>query len=151
MEKVLHFEQIRELLPYSSPFLLVDKITDWISNEKIIGKKVISGSDPLIYSHFKSGMVLVPGVILIELVGQAGLLLSILSSTHTNRDNTIDNSENVVLAKCKADFYGTIRVGDTIDIVVVKEAEIQNKIITKGELFVDNILKCKVEIYSAKI
>ena len=59
MEKVLHFEQIRELLPYSSPFLLVDKITDWISNEKIIGKKVISGSDPLIYSHFKSGMVLV--------------------------------------------------------------------------------------------
>src|SRR4051794_25030251 len=112
MSKIILFHHIRKLLPYSPPFLLVDKILNWSNNEWIEVEKVVSGSDPLVYSHLIDGPSIIPGVILIELVGQASVLLNRLSANNT-KDETSSTTINV-LGRCKADFFHPAFVGDVI-------------------------------------
>lgn len=151
MSNILLFHEIRKLLPYTPPFLFVDKILDWSINEWIEVEKVISGSDPIVYSHLINGPPVIPGVILIEFVGQASLLLDILSGNNNYKERLIPGEINV-LARCKADFFSPAFVGDVIKGKIRREATVKNKTVIAGEIEGKNGVKiCKVELYTATV
>jgi len=68
-------EEILTLLPHRYPFLLVDRILDWVANEKIVGLKNVTFNEPFFPGHFP-GKPVMPGVLIIESMAQVGGLLA---------------------------------------------------------------------------
>jgi 3-hydroxyacyl-[acyl-carrier-protein] dehydratase len=65
---------ISEILPHRYPFLLLDRVTEFVPGERIAGTKRFAISDVAVQGHFASAPV-VPAGILFELVTQLGAVL----------------------------------------------------------------------------
>ncbi len=74
METVLDSEAIKKLLPHRYPFLLVDRITELVRRERVVGIKQVSINEPYFQGHFPGAPVM-PGVLVIEAMAQCGALL----------------------------------------------------------------------------
>jgi 3-hydroxyacyl-[acyl-carrier-protein] dehydratase len=61
---------IKDLLPHRDPFLFVDKVIE-ASEEKIVAERTFTEAEPFFKGHFP-GHPVVPGVVLIETMAQAG-------------------------------------------------------------------------------
>jgi 3-hydroxymyristoyl/3-hydroxydecanoyl-(acyl carrier protein) dehydratase len=138
----LEFFEIAALLPFKQPWLLIDRIVSWEANKEIVAEKCISGADPLVAAHYPLGPSIIPGVLLIELVGQASLLLTLLSKKHA----LIQTS---VLARCKANFVSPAWVGETLTARVLLVDEIQGKVLHEGIILAGDRKICNVELLGA--
>ena len=67
----LNIEQIQEIIPHRPPFLLVDKITDYVPGEWAKGIKAVTVNEPFFTGHFPPYRVM-PGVLIIEALAQVG-------------------------------------------------------------------------------
>ena len=67
----LNIEQIQEIIPHRPPFLLVDKITDFVPGEWAKGIKAVTVNEPFFVGHFPQYKVM-PGVLIIEALAQVG-------------------------------------------------------------------------------
>jgi len=65
---------IQAILPHRYPFLLVDRITEFVPGERIAGVKTFTASEPCVPGHFP-GAPLVPCSILLEMTAQLGAIL----------------------------------------------------------------------------
>ena len=68
---VLTAEQIHELLPHRYPFALVDRIIEYVPQEKAVGLKNVTFNEPYFPGHIP-GNPLMPGVLQIEAMAQVG-------------------------------------------------------------------------------
>lgn len=67
----LNIEEIQEIIPHRPPFLLVDKITDFVPGEWARGVKAVTVNEPFFMGHFPQYRVM-PGVLIIEALAQVG-------------------------------------------------------------------------------
>ena len=67
----LTIQEIMTYLPHRYPFLLVDRITDFVKGEKIVGVKNVTINEPFFQGHFP-GHPIMPGVLIIEAMAQVG-------------------------------------------------------------------------------
>jgi len=67
--------RIMELLPHRYPFLLIDKITACQPGQSITALKNVTINEPFFQGHFP-GRPVMPGVLIIESMAQAGGVLS---------------------------------------------------------------------------
>ena len=70
--------QIQNLLPHRYPFLLVDRITDCQPGSSVTAIKNVTINEPFFQGHF-AGRPIMPGVLIIEAMAQAGGILYYLS------------------------------------------------------------------------
>lgn len=132
----MDYHQVRALLPYRSPWLLIDRLISW-GDKRIVVQKVVSGADPMVATHFPEGPSVIPGVLYIELVSQAILLLGKLAQgVDSTAASTVTKGKNTVLARCKADFLSPGFVGDTLI------AEVTVSDVIAGTAVYDGIIKC---------
>ena len=71
--------RIQELLPHRYPFLLVDRVLELEANKRILAVKNVSINEPFFQGHFP-GHPVMPGVLVLEALAQAGGLLTQLSA-----------------------------------------------------------------------
>jgi len=71
---ILTTEKIMEYLPHRFPMLLVDRIVEVESGKRIVGIKNVTINEPFFQGHFP-GHPIMPGVLIIEAMGQVGGLL----------------------------------------------------------------------------
>jgi 3-hydroxyacyl-[acyl-carrier-protein] dehydratase len=69
----LDYQAISRILPHRYPFLLVDRVTTFEVDTRIVGVKNVSANDPLLW-HGPDGPAL-PPTILTEAVAQVGAIL----------------------------------------------------------------------------
>ena len=80
-QNILDIRQILGLLPHRYPFLLVDRVTVYVPGEYIKGYKNVTMNEPFFEGHFP-GVPVMPGVLIMEALAQAGGIL-VVKSTDT--------------------------------------------------------------------
>ena len=71
----LDIKRIIEMLPHRYPFLLVDRVTELVEDERIAGIKNVTINEPFFQGHFP-GLPIMPGVLQLEALAQlSGILL----------------------------------------------------------------------------
>jgi len=79
-------ENIGKIIPYSAPFLLLDKVLQ-LDDKKIVAIKIFARDEPIIQGHF-SDFAIIPGALIVEALGQAATLL-IRSQLKNHKDKDI--------------------------------------------------------------
>lgn len=110
---VVDFDRIRSLLPMSYPFLMIDRVLAWEAGKRIVTRKCVTGGEPYFQGHFTKGPAVVPGVLLLEAIGQSALLLGLLGGDATTEGTTH------MLAEAKVVFRAPARPGDVVEFEVV--------------------------------
>tara|TARA_B100001996_G_C18598917_1_gene569049 strand:+ start:539 stop:994 length:456 start_codon:yes stop_codon:yes gene_type:complete len=88
MEERLTKKQIGELIPHRDPFLFLDELTDIKKLETATGIKTFKENEEFFKGHFP-GHPIVPGVILIEMMAQAGAALIAYSIKEDTKDKIV--------------------------------------------------------------
>jgi 3-hydroxyacyl-[acyl-carrier-protein] dehydratase len=71
--------EIMELIPHRYPFLLIDGVVDCTPRESVTVVKNVTANEPYFQGHFPGNPVM-PGVLIIEAMAQAGCVLSQISN-----------------------------------------------------------------------
>ncbi|MCP3951137.1 MAG: 3-hydroxyacyl-ACP dehydratase FabZ [Desulfobacterales bacterium] len=74
MENRIDIHKILQILPHRYPFILVDRILDIVPGERITGLKNVTINEPFFQGHFP-GIPIMPGVLIVEAMAQAGGVL----------------------------------------------------------------------------
>ena len=70
----LNINQIKDIIPHRSPFLLIDRIDEFEEGKRAVGRKCVSFNEPYFAGHFPQEAVM-PGVLIIEALAQVGSVL----------------------------------------------------------------------------
>lgn len=68
---VMNTQQIMDVLPHRSPFLLIDTVEELQPGVKCVAKKNVTMNEPHFMGHFPENPVM-PGVLIIEALAQTG-------------------------------------------------------------------------------
>ena len=79
VEMPVDVTRIQELLPHRYPFLLVDRVLELEPNQRVLAVKNVTINEPFFQGHFP-GHPVMPGVLVLEALAQAGGLLTQLSA-----------------------------------------------------------------------
>lgn len=138
-------EQIKEIIPYDEPFLWVDEV-EKIDGNYLVASKQTSIDDPYFKGHFVDFPIM-PGVLVVEGIAQAGTILLREKIGANHKDNHL-----LAYQVRSAFFYEIILPGDKIEYRVKMLSIYQNKIANFiGEAYVDNSKKCEVRFSVAII
>lgn len=110
MTITLNINQIKRYLPHRYPFLFIDAVEECVPGEHIRGRKTVTGNEDFFNGHFPGNPV-VPGVIQIEAMGQAGALLAIFSGAKCDTTRSIYVA---MIDECK--FRKPIIPGDVMEL-----------------------------------
>lgn len=71
---MLTIQQIKEIIPHRSPFLLIDRIDELMPGKKAVGRKCVTFNEPFFAGHFPDEPVM-PGVLVLEALAQVGSVI----------------------------------------------------------------------------
>ena len=77
--QTMDIARIMSLLPHRYPFLLVDRVVECVPGDHIFAYKNVSINEPFFQGHFPGAPVM-PGVLILEALAQAGGLLALSDS-----------------------------------------------------------------------
>lgn len=75
---MIDINEIMRLLPHTYPFLLVDRVIEFVHAKKIVGIKNVTYNEPFFQGHFP-GRPIMPGVLIVEAMAQTGGVLAFKS------------------------------------------------------------------------
>ena len=100
--------EILERIPHRYPFLLIDRAQDYRANESIVGIKNVTFNEPYFAGHFP-GTPVMPGVLIVEAMGQTG---AVLMSKSLDVDPTGKTIFFMSIDNCR--FRHPVRPGDVL-------------------------------------
>lgn len=103
---VLEAKDILRILPHRYPFLLIDRVLEIEDGKRIVALKNITMNEPCFTGHFP-GNPIMPGVLIIEMMAQAGGILLLLTEEHKGKLAYLAGIE-------KARFRKPVLPGDTV-------------------------------------
>ena len=137
---------ILHLLPHRYPFLLVDRVVELDAGQRIRALKNVTFNEPFFQGHFP-GRPVMPGVLVIEAMAQAGGLLTQLSLPR----DAIGEGKLFYLVKVdNARFNRMVVPGDQLDIEVVLKRTIRNMALYECSARVDGQVVASAEILCAE-
>lgn len=136
---------IQKLLPHRYPFLLVDRVVEFEPHQRVLCYKNVSGNEPFFAGHFP-GHPVMPGVLVIEALAQAGGILTQLT-TQTTADGRLFYLVKIDSAK----FSKMVVPGDRLDLEVTIVRNIRNMTLYSGIARVDGKQVASAEILCAEV
>ena len=139
----MRIAEIMRILPHRYPFLLIDRVIEVDPDKRIVALKNVSINEPFFNGHFPGAPVM-PGVLTIEAMAQAGAVLGLLEK---NADLT--KALVYFMGIDEAKFRRPIVPGDQMRIVVevIRRKAIVWKM--KGEVYVGSELAAEAILLSS--
>jgi len=140
MEKVYDIQRIMGFLPHRYPFLLIDRIIELVPRERAVALKNVTINEPFFQGHFPQAPVM-PGVLILEAMGQAGGVLAFESVSEIRKGALI-----YFMGIDKARFRKPVIPGDQLifEVQILKlrsrvikmagVAKVDGKLVTEAEL-----------------
>jgi 3-hydroxyacyl-[acyl-carrier-protein] dehydratase len=141
----LDIERILEILPHRWPFVLVDRVTEVVPNERIKGHKCVSMNEPWFVGHFPRHPIM-PGVLVIEALAQIGGILAYASEPFDAETSLL-----YFLGIDKAKFRRPVTPGDRLDLEVSVMQHRTNVWKLRGEASVDGTLCAQGELLASVV
>lgn len=131
MSNLLSYNDVCRLLPQAYPFIMVDVVEELQPGKRIVCRKNVTGNEWMFPGHFP-GNAIFPGVLLIEGMAQAAILLA-----RADNSQAEDAQATYMLAGAKTRFLKPVVPGDQVRYVceVVKFASMGG--IVDAEVYVD--------------
>jgi beta-hydroxyacyl-ACP dehydratase FabZ len=139
----LRIAEIMRILPHRYPFLLVDRVIEVDTEKRLVAIKNVTINEPFFNGHFP-GIPVMPGVLIIESMAQAGAILGLLGKE-------ADLSKTLVyfMGIDEARFRKPVVPGDQMRIVVhlLRRKAVVWKM--KGEVYVGSELVAEATLLSS--
>jgi len=139
----IEHNEILKLLPHRYPFLLIDAAEDYRVGESIVGLKAVTANEPFFPGHFPGNPVM-PGVLMIEAMAQAGAVLMYKTLQATSESATV-----FFMGADKVKFRTPVRPGMQLRMPVEVTAARHGVFKFKGEVYADGVKAVQAE-FSAK-
>lgn len=136
---------IQALLPHRYPFLLVDRVVEFEPHKRVLAYKNITANENFFNGHFP-GQPVMPGVLVLEAMAQAGGLLTQLS-IQGNTDGKLFYLVKIDGAK----FSRMVVPGDRLDLEVTLKRTIRNMAMYQGIARVDGEQAACADILCAEV
>jgi len=132
----LNIDEIMQRLPHRYPFLLIDRIIEFEKEKSIKALKNVTINEPQFAGHFPNHPVM-PGVLLIEAMAQAGGMLAFQS---------VEDDREYLVYFTGIDgvrFRKPVRPGDQVifELTCLRRRGMMWKL--RGQAFVDGVLVCE--------
>ncbi|AGM40983.1 3-hydroxyacyl-ACP dehydratase [Spiribacter salinus M19-40] len=112
----LDLEGIKRRLPHRYPFLLVDRVVDYVPGESLHARKQVSANEPWVTGHFP-GQAIMPGVLLTEAMAQAcGLMAFVTREAEPGSELPPEAPLFFLVGVDNARFKRPVEPGDTVDL-----------------------------------
>lgn len=141
-ERIEHNE-ILTLLPHRYPFLLIDAAEAYEAGKSIVGIKAVTANEPFFPGHFPGNPVM-PGVLMIEALAQAGAVLM-----YKTLGVAPDAATVFFIGTDRVRFRSPVRPGMMLRMPVEVLATRHGVFKFKGEVFADGKRAVQAE-FSAK-
>jgi beta-hydroxyacyl-ACP dehydratase FabZ len=143
MESNYDIQGIMELLAHRYPFLLIDRVIKVVPGDKITALKNMTVNEPFFQGHFP-GRPIMPGVLIIEALAQAGGILAYLTGSVEQRNRLI-----YFMGMDKVRFRKPVVPGDQI-ILEAKIIKFRSKAAKmSGIATVDNQMVAEAELMAS--
>jgi 3-hydroxyacyl-[acyl-carrier-protein] dehydratase len=117
---------IRTMLPHRYPFLLVDRVVEFEAHKRVLAYKNVTVNEAYFQGHFPDRPVM-PGVLVVEALAQAGGVLTQLS-----QGGTAEGRLSYLVKIDNARFSRMVEPGDRLDLEVTIKREIRNMTLYGG-------------------
>ncbi|MFT5879524.1 MAG: 3-hydroxyacyl-[acyl-carrier-protein] dehydratase [Moritella sp.] len=140
----IEIQEIMSLLPHRYPFLLIDRVLDYVPGKSLHGIKNVSVNEPQFTGHFPQQPIL-PGVMILEALAQASGVLGYKSGGAPGK-----NELYYFAGIDKARFRKPVVPGDVLHLHVelIKERRGIGRFIAIAK--VDGEIVCDAEIMCAR-
>jgi UDP-3-O-[3-hydroxymyristoyl] N-acetylglucosamine deacetylase/3-hydroxyacyl-[acyl-carrier-protein] dehydratase len=105
-ETQLDIRRILDTLPHRYPFVLVDRVAEFVGEDAIVAIKNVSINEPFFQGHFPGNPVM-PGVLQLEAMAQAAGLLML-------RRGSAEGKATLFMSADKVKFRKPVRPGDQL-------------------------------------
>jgi beta-hydroxyacyl-ACP dehydratase FabZ len=137
---VLDINGIKKLLPHRYPFLLVDKVIEFVAGESITAVKNVTGNEEFFQGHFPNFPIM-PGVLIVEAMAQTSALYYLL-----NAGMEENNASVFFMGVDACKFRKPVVPGDTIYLKITP-IQMRGKICKmRAEAYVDDTLVCEANL-----
>lgn len=136
---------VQNLLPHRYPFLLVDRVVEFESGKRVLCYKNVSANEGFFQGHFPGNPVM-PGVLVIEALAQAGGVL-----TQLTHGGDLNGRLSYLVKVDAAKFSRMVVPGDRLELEVRIKREIRNMTQYAGVARVDGKQVACAEILCAEV
>jgi len=145
MKKIMDIHEILKLLPHRYPFLLIDRVLDYDTGKSLTAIKNVTMNESFFAGHFPNRPVM-PGVLILEAMAQAGAVLAYKSTSSTPADGVLYYFAGIDNAR----FRRVVEPGDQLRIEVNVLRSKRDIWKLEGSAFVGDELACSAEFMSAR-
>jgi len=105
-ETALDIRRILDTLPHRYPFVMIDRVVEFVGNDALVAIKNVSINEPYFQGHFPGNPVM-PGVLQLEAMAQAAGILML-------RRGSAEGKATLFMSADKVKFRKPVRPGDQL-------------------------------------